>query len=61
MEETPYIVSSIGRYGREEKMMIKIKIRRSNNIKNNSTALIDCGVSENVIDKAYAVANEIPT
>jgi hypothetical protein len=54
-------VSSTGKYGREEKMMIRIKIRGSNNIEHNTTALIDCGASENFIDKAYTAANEIPT
>jgi hypothetical protein len=60
-EETPYIVSSIGRYGREEKMMIKIKIWGSNNVEYSTTAVIDCGASENFIDKAYTAANGIPT
>jgi hypothetical protein len=41
-------------------MMIRIKIRGSNNIEYNTTALIDCGASENFIDKAYTAANEIP-
>jgi hypothetical protein len=59
--ELPYIVSSTGKYGREEKMMIRIKIRGNNNIEHNTTALIDCEASENFIDKAYAAANEIPT
>jgi predicted aspartyl protease len=61
MSEQPYIVSSTEKYGREEKMMIRIKIRGSDNSEHNTTALIDCGVSENFIDKAYAAANEIPT
>jgi hypothetical protein len=42
-------------------MMIKIKIRGSNGTEHNTTALIDCGASENFVDKAYAAANEIPT
>jgi hypothetical protein len=61
MSEQQYIVSSTGKYGREEKMMIRIKIRGSNNVEYNTTALIDCGASENFIDKAYTAANEIPT
>ena len=42
-------------------MMIKIRIRESDGKEHQTTALIDCGASENVIDKAYAAANEIPT
>jgi hypothetical protein len=42
-------------------MMIRIKIRGNNNIEHNTTALIDCGASENFIDKAYTAANGIPT
>jgi hypothetical protein len=42
-------------------MMIKIRIRGSNGKEHQTTALIDCGASENFIDKAYAAANEIPT
>jgi hypothetical protein len=61
MNEQPYIVSSTGKYGREEKMMIRIKIRGSNNIERNTTALIKCGTSENFVDRAYTVANGIPT
>src|SRR3978361_572358 len=61
MCEQPYIISSTGRYGREEKMMIRIKIRGSNDIEHDTTALIDCEASENFIDKVYAAANEIPT
>jgi predicted aspartyl protease len=60
-EETPYIVSSTGWYSREEKMMIRIKIRGSNNIEHYTMALIDCGASESFIDKKYAAANKIPT
>jgi hypothetical protein len=59
-EETSYIVSSMSRYGREEKMMIRIKLRGSDNIAHNRTALIDCGASENFIDKAYTAANGVP-
>jgi hypothetical protein len=40
--------------------MIKIKLQSSNNIEYNTTALIDRVVSENFIDEAYTVANEIP-
>jgi hypothetical protein len=42
-------------------MMIRIKVRGSNDIEHNTTALIDCGASENCIDKVYVAANEIPT
>jgi hypothetical protein len=42
-------------------MMIRIKIWGNNDIEHNTTALIDCGASENFIDKAYVAANGIPT
>jgi hypothetical protein len=42
-------------------MMIRIMIRTNNNVEHNTTALMDCGASENFIDKAYAAANGIPT
>jgi hypothetical protein len=58
--EQLYIVSSTGKYGREEKMMIRIKVRGSDNIEHNTIALVDFGVSENFIDDEYTVANGIP-
>jgi hypothetical protein len=42
-------------------MMMRIKIRGSNDIDHNTTALIGCRAWENFIDKAYAAANGIPT
>ena len=41
--------------------MIKVRIQGRNNKEHATTALVDCGASENYIDKAYAEANDIPT
>jgi len=41
----------MGRYDRKEKIIIKIKIRGSDNVEHTATALINCEASENFIDE----------
>ena len=58
-EEPPYQVGTT-QYDREEKIMIKVRIQRTDGKECTTTALVDSGASENFIDKAYAEASEIP-
>jgi hypothetical protein len=40
--------------------MVRVTIRGEDNIAHETTAMIDCGASENFIDKRYAEKNNIP-
>ena len=58
-EDPPYRIRTT-RYDREEKVMIKVRIRGSDGMEQATTALVDSGASENFIFKAYAEASGIP-
>jgi len=44
------VVSSTGKYDREEKLIISICIQGKDGDEHKTTALVDCGASENFID-----------
>ena len=58
-EEPPYQVGTT-RYDREENIMIRVRIQGTDGKEYTTTALVDSGVSENFINKAYAEASGIP-
>ena len=60
-EEPPSVVSNTRKYDREEKLIIRISIQGEDGNERKTTALIDCGASENFIDRAYTEINHIPT
>jgi hypothetical protein len=49
--EHPFIISSVGRYQRDEKIILRVIIQGRNKDKHNTTAMVDCGATENFIDK----------
>jgi hypothetical protein len=55
-----YVVSSAGRQGTYEKVMVRVAIRGQDKIIHTTTAMIDCGATENFIDREYARQNWIP-
>jgi hypothetical protein len=58
--EPTYIISSVGPYQRDEKIILKVIIRGSDNKGHVMMAMVDCGAMENFIDKEYAEWNGIP-
>jgi hypothetical protein len=58
--EPTYIISSMGPYQRDEKIILKVIIQGSNNKGHVMTAMVDCRATVNIIDKEYAEQNRIP-
>jgi hypothetical protein len=58
--EPTYIISSMGPYQRDEKIILKVIIRGSDNRGHVTMAIVDCRATENFIDKEYAEWNGIP-
>jgi hypothetical protein len=58
--ETPYMISSTGPYNREEKIILKVTIWGHNNNEHHTTAMVNCGATENFIDERYTKQNNIP-
>jgi predicted aspartyl protease len=54
------MISSMGLYNREEKIILKVTIRGHDNNEHYTTAMVDCGATENFIDERYAKQNNIP-
>jgi predicted aspartyl protease len=54
------MISSTGPYNREEKIILKVTIRGHDNNEHHTTAIVDCGATENFIDERYAKQNNIP-
>jgi predicted aspartyl protease len=55
-----YIISSMGQYQRDEKIILEVIMRGKNNQDHRTTAMVDCGATENFIDKKYAEQVGIP-
>jgi predicted aspartyl protease len=55
-----YIISSVGQYQRDEKSILEVIMRGKNNQDHRTTAMVDCGATENFIDKKYAEQVGIP-
>jgi hypothetical protein len=45
------MISSTGPYNREEKIILKVTIRGHDNNGHHTTAMVDCGATENFIDE----------
>jgi hypothetical protein len=56
----PFIISSVGWYQRDEKIILEVTIQGKNNKIHKITAMVDCGATENFIDKDYAEQMKIP-
>jgi predicted aspartyl protease len=54
------MISSTGPYNRKEKIILKVTIRGHDNNEYHTTAMVDCGATENFIDERYAKQNNIP-
>jgi hypothetical protein len=50
----------MGPYQRDEKIILRVAIRVGDNREHITTAMVDCGATENFIDKEYAEWNRIP-
>jgi hypothetical protein len=55
-----YIISSMGRYQRDEKIILEVIMRGKNNQDHHTTAMVDCGATENFMDKKYTEQVGIP-
>jgi hypothetical protein len=58
--KTPYRISSIGPYNRQEKSILKVTIKGYDNKEHHTTTMVDCGATENFIHERYAKQNKIP-
>jgi hypothetical protein len=56
----PFIISSMGHYQRDENIILEVIIQGKNNKKHNTMAMVDCGATENFIDRNYAEQIGIP-
>jgi predicted aspartyl protease len=54
------MISSTGPYHRDEKIILRVTIWGQDNTEHHTTAMIDCGATENFIDLRYAEQNNIP-
>jgi hypothetical protein len=50
----------MGPYQRDEKIILRVAIRGGDNREHITTAMVDCGATENFINKEYAERNGIP-
>jgi hypothetical protein len=50
----------VGPYQRNEKMILEVSIQGRDRRKYRMTAMVDCGVTENFVDKTYAEKIQIP-
>jgi hypothetical protein len=48
-----YIISSIGQYQRDEKIILEVIIQGKNNQDHHTTAMVNCRATENFIVKKY--------
>jgi predicted aspartyl protease len=56
----PLIISSVGQYQRDKKIILRVVIQGNNKEEHHMTAIVDCGATENFIDKDYAEKIRIP-
>jgi hypothetical protein len=49
-----YIISSVGQYQRDEKIILEVIMQGKNNQDYCTTTMVDCGATEKFIDKIYA-------
>jgi hypothetical protein len=54
------MISSIGRYGKNEKVILRVKIKGKDEKEHTTTAMIDCGNMENFIDRQFAEQQQLP-
>jgi predicted aspartyl protease len=48
------VISSVGPYQRDEKIILEVSIRGRDGKENHMTAMVDCGVTEIFVDRNYA-------
>jgi hypothetical protein len=58
--DCPLIISSMGRYQQDEKIILRVVIQGNNKEEHHTTAMVDCGGTDNFIDKDYTEKISIP-
>jgi hypothetical protein len=58
--DCPFIISSIGQYQQDKKIILEVTIQGKNNKIHNMTAMVDYGATKNFIDKDYTEQIKIP-
>jgi hypothetical protein len=58
--EPTYVISSVGPYQRNEKIILEVSIQGRDGRKHRTTTMVDCGATENFVDKDYAEQIQIP-
>jgi hypothetical protein len=54
------MISSIGPYGKNEKVILWVKIKGKDEKEHTTTAMIDCGATENFIDRQFVEQEQLP-
>jgi predicted aspartyl protease len=54
------MISSIGPYGKNENVILQVKIKGKDEKEHTTTAMIDCGAMENFIDRQFAEQQQLP-
>jgi predicted aspartyl protease len=54
------MISSVGPYGKNEKVILRVKIKGKDGKEHTTIAMIDCGATENFIDRQFAEQQQLP-
>jgi predicted aspartyl protease len=54
------MISSIGPYGKNKKVILWVKIKGKDKKEHTTMAMIDCGATENFIDRQFAEQQQLP-
>jgi hypothetical protein len=58
--EPTYVILSMGLYQRNKKIILEVSIQGRDGRKHWMTTMVDCGATENFVDKNYAEKIQIP-
>jgi predicted aspartyl protease len=54
------MISSIGPYGKNKKVILRVKIQGKDEKEHTTMAMIDCGATENFIDRQFVEQQQLP-
>jgi hypothetical protein len=54
------MISSVGPYRKNEKVILRVKIKGKDGKEHTTMAMIDCGATENFIDRTFAEQQQLP-
>jgi hypothetical protein len=54
------MISSVGPYGKNEQVILQVKMKEKDEKEPTITGMIDCGAIENFIDRQFAEQQQLP-